>query len=173
MLLEAWFATKTNRPAGSTATAVGREPVANGEPATGASIPVLVFAENSETLFADWLFTNNSLCTESKAMNSAPAPAGKGEPLTGDMAPFSSIAKAETVPEPELLTKAKLMVWPEGIGEGELFIIPQPTAKTNAVVAPIRTQTDDMFQRERLPSGIAGDIMKTISESAGFQNYSR
>jgi hypothetical protein len=123
------------RPAGSAATAVGREPVAKGDPGTALSIPVLVFIENAETLLAVWLFTNNSLCTESKAMNSAPAAAPNGEPLTCVTAPFASIANAETVPEPELLTNAKLMVCPDGIGEGALFIMPQPIARTSIAAA--------------------------------------
>lgn len=161
------MATNTNRPVGSTATAVGREPVAKGDPGTAVNIPVLVFIENAETLLAVWLFTNNSLCTESKAMNSAPAAAVKGEPLTVESAPFASIAKAETVPDPELLTKAKLMVCPDGIGEGEWFIMPQPMAKASIAAAHTTTQIDEKLLRERLLSGLAEQIIRTISGAGG------
>jgi hypothetical protein len=95
-------------------------------------------------------------------MNSAPAPAVKGEPPTGDMAPFASIAKAETVPEPELLTKAKLMVCPDGVGEGELFIIPQLIAKNSTAAAHTKAQIDENL-REGLPSGRPEEIIRTIS----------
>lgn len=48
-------------------------------------------------------------------MNSAPAPAGNGEPGTGENPPALLMANAETVPEPELLTKANAVVCPGDI----------------------------------------------------------
>jgi hypothetical protein len=42
-------------------------------------------------------------------MNSAPLPAGNGDPETGDIEPELLMAKADTIPEPELVTNAKLM----------------------------------------------------------------
>src|SRR6185437_4208228 len=55
-------------------------------------------------------------------MNSAPPPAVKGVPGVTDNAPLLLMAKAETVPEPELLTKAKAVVCPGAAGE--LLIMP-------------------------------------------------
>src|SRR6185437_6148994 len=52
MLLEAWFAANTKRPAASAATAVGRVPVGKGDPATGVRAPVDVLTENSDSVFA-------------------------------------------------------------------------------------------------------------------------
>jgi len=49
-------------------------------------------------------------------MNSAPAPAGKGEPGTEKRAPLVSIAKAETFPASELAMNAKLAVGPACMG---------------------------------------------------------
>src|SRR6516164_6449789 len=43
-------------------------------------------------------------------MNSAPEPAANGDPETGVRPPEELTAKAETVPEPRLLTKAKAVV---------------------------------------------------------------
>src|SRR5690349_19433172 len=61
-------------------------------------------------------------------MNSAPPPAGNGEPGTAEKAPVLLMAKAETVPEPELLTKAKAVVCP-----GDISMLPimplQPAAR--------------------------------------------
>src|ERR1700739_3804300 len=123
MLSAAWFATKTNFPAASTAIPVGRAPVANGEPGTALSWPVPVSTEKAETVFAFWLLTKRNLCNESNARNSAPAPAENGEPATSERAPELSMAIAETEPDPELLTKAK----PEGaIGGGFLLPMPHP-----------------------------------------------
>jgi hypothetical protein len=64
----------------------------------------------------------------STAINSAPAPDGNGEPETGDRLPEELMAKADTEPEPELLTKAKLDVVPDDIIILE-FPIPQPFSK--------------------------------------------
>jgi hypothetical protein len=109
------FPTKTNLPAGSTATPWGVVPVENGEPGTGVRTPVLVLIEKAERLPAFWLLTNRNLWTESSAMNSAPAPDAKGEPVTVERPPDALTAKADTLPEPELATKAKLTVGPAGI----------------------------------------------------------
>src|SRR6185437_2789303 len=48
-------------------------------------------------------------------MNSAPAPAGNGEPGTAENPPVLLMANAETLPEPELLTKANAVVCPVDI----------------------------------------------------------
>src|SRR6185312_1896204 len=50
-------------------------------------------------------------------MNSAPPPAVKGEPDVTDNPPLLLMAKAETVPEPELLTNAKAVVCRGAAGE--------------------------------------------------------
>src|ERR1051326_4715281 len=123
MLFADWFATKTNFPAGSMAIPVGRAPVANGEPGTALSWPVPVFTAKAETVFAFWLLTKRTLCTESNAMNSAPAPAGNGEPATSEREPELSMAKTETEPDPELVTKAKPAVV---VGGGFLLSMPHP-----------------------------------------------
>ena len=58
------------------------------------------------------MLTYRNLWTESSAINSAPAPAGKGEPGRGERTPFELTVNAETFPEPELAIKAKLVVDP-------------------------------------------------------------
>lgn len=88
-------------------------------------MPVAVLIEKAETVFALWLLTKSTLWTESKAMNSAPAPALNGEPESVESPPVVLMAKAETVAEPELLTKANAAVWPGA--EGGLPIMLQPT----------------------------------------------
>ena len=149
MLFPAWLATKTNRPALSTATAVGRDPVVKGDPGTAVNIPLTVLTENADRLLAIWLLTRSSLCTGSKAMNSAPAPAANGEPAIVERAPLLLIIKAETVPEPELVTKAKLVLW--AVGVAVFFMEPQPDK-------PRARITKRMMER-----GVAGEIIRTIS----------
>jgi hypothetical protein len=58
-----------------------------------------------------WSATNRNLCTLSKAINSAPAPAGKGDPAIVERLPEEFTANAEIVPEPELVINAKLVVF--------------------------------------------------------------
>ena len=48
-------------------------------------------------------------------MNSAPAPEAKGEPATGERLPVEPTEKAETVPDPELVTNANAVVWAGGV----------------------------------------------------------
>jgi hypothetical protein len=88
---------------------VGLEPVVKGEPGTAVSMPVLVFTEKTDNELAFWLLTKRKLWTESNAMNSAPAPAVNGEPEIGVRLPDVFIVNAETVPEPELETNARLV----------------------------------------------------------------
>src|SRR6185312_5649291 len=116
-----------NLPSGSTAIPVGRAPVLKGVPGTGVSMPVLALTEKAETVFAPWLLTKRNLCTASKAINSAPAPAANGDSLTGESEPDLLTVKTETAPEPEFVTKAKL----EGaVGETAAFLLmPQPFSK--------------------------------------------
>jgi hypothetical protein len=55
-------------------------------------------------------------------MNSAPLPAGNGDPETRDREPEALTANADTIPEPELVTNAKLMA-----GVAAIFaFIPHP-----------------------------------------------
>ena len=54
------------------------------------------------------MLTKRKLWTESKAINSAPAPDANGEPETGARLPDALTVNAETVPEPELETNARL-----------------------------------------------------------------
>jgi hypothetical protein len=49
-------------------------------------------------------------------MNSEPAAAGKGDPETGESVPALLTWNAETLPEPESLTYAKLVVVPSAAG---------------------------------------------------------
>src|SRR5690348_3778411 len=81
-------------------------------------------------------------------MNSAPPPAGKGDPGTTEKLPVLLMAKAETVPEPELLTNAKAVVCPGDISM--LPIIPlQPEAIISAQSrAAERTATKTCCKRE-------------------------
>lgn len=118
---------------GATATPVGREPVANGEPGTAVSMPKLVFTENTESELAFWLLTKRRLWTESKAMNSAPAPAGNGEPETGVKAPDVLILNTEIVPDPELDTNARLCVEAWFIMPLLLLMLPQPLAANKSM----------------------------------------
>src|SRR5207237_10704542 len=101
-------------------------PGENGEPRTGVKAPVLVLIEKAERLPAFWLLTNKNLWTESSAMNSAPAPAAKGEPGTAERPPAVLTASAETLPEPELATKAKLAVGPAGVIGLSAMLPPHP-----------------------------------------------
>jgi hypothetical protein len=94
---------------GATATPVGLEPVVNGEPGTAVSMPEVVFTENTDSELALWLLTKRKLWTESKAINSAPAPAVNGDPETGVRLPDVLTVNTETVPEPELETNARLI----------------------------------------------------------------
>ena len=61
-------------------------------------------------------------------MNSAPAPAANGEPETEVRNPELLTANTETLPEPELLTNAKLVVGP-GMPGGVERVDPQPLRK--------------------------------------------
>jgi hypothetical protein len=71
-------------------------------------------------------------------MNSAPAPEATGEPETGVSAPVVLTANEETFPEPELETKAKLMVCPDDIDDIEELRIAllHPTSKRAAETKP-------------------------------------
>jgi hypothetical protein len=53
------------------------------------------------------------------------------------------------------------------MGDGELFIMLQPIAKTNSTAAPTKTQIDEKLLREWLPSGLAEEIMRTLSGADG------
>jgi hypothetical protein len=59
-------------------------------------------------------------------MNSAPLPAGNGDPETGDREPEALTANADTIPEPELVTKAKLMARVELMFALMFAFIPHP-----------------------------------------------
>ena len=143
------FPTKTNLPAGSTATPWGVPPVENGEPGTGVKAPVLVLIEKAERLPAFWLLTNKNLWTESSAMNSAPAPAAKGEPGTAERPPAVLTASAETLPEPELATNAKLAVGPWGVIMEFIPMLPHPfmMAKRVRTSADVRNRKVSLVER--------------------------
>ena len=66
----------------------------------------------------------------SNAINSAPEPAAKGLPETGDIIPVLLTVNTDTVPEPELVTNAKLMAVPGDIML--VFIMPHPFSSKNA-----------------------------------------
>ena len=63
----------------------------------------------------------------SRAINSAPAPAVKGEPEICDRLPEELTEKADTLPDPELLTNAKLEAW-LGVPIIELVLLIMPHA---------------------------------------------
>jgi hypothetical protein len=62
------------------------------------------------------------------AMNSAPAPDETGEE-TSERLPVGLMANADTVPDPELLTNAKLAGIPGVIVMGELLLVLHPVSK--------------------------------------------
>jgi hypothetical protein len=70
---------------------------------------------------------------ESSAMNSAPAPAAKGEPGTVERPPVVLTASAETLPELELATNAKLAVGPWGVIMEFIPMLPHPFMKARRV----------------------------------------
>jgi hypothetical protein len=96
-------------------------------------------------------------------MNSAPLPAENGEPATSDNTPVLLMAKADTVPEPELLTKAKAVVCPEVMGQFPILLHPENmiTLKiSNAERSASRTR------RGRARELCAGEIIGGISTHA-------
>ena len=138
---------------------MGREPVENGDPGTAVSMPELVLTENTDNELAPWLATKRRLWTESNAMNSAPAPAGNGEPETGVRPPEVLTVNAETVPEPELDTKARLCA-DAGVVIMLLLLpmLPHPLAMNRTPRLAIGTTTDKNkgaasrnLKRERIP----------------------
>src|SRR6185312_5925908 len=91
-------------------------------------------------------------------MNSAPPPAVKGEPDATDNPPLLLMAKAETVPEPELLTKAKAVVCPGAAGE--LPIMPlQPLS----IIKPERSNAT----RRRANEVRAGEVIGESPQLGG------
>ncbi|MGC2743759.1 MAG: hypothetical protein WA672_11255 [Candidatus Angelobacter sp.] len=63
-------------------------------------------------------------------MNSAPAPAGNGDPGASESEPDLLTAKTETSPDPEFVTKAKLE---SAVGKTATFLLmPQPFSKNIA-----------------------------------------
>jgi hypothetical protein len=89
-----------------------------------------VLTEKADKLLEVALPTKRELWTGSKAINSAPAPAAKGEPDTEERLPEVLMANAEIVPDPEFATKAKLVVGFDAvIGTAAAFIpLPQPVS---------------------------------------------
>src|SRR6185312_11445034 len=93
-------------------------------------------------------------------MNSAPPPAVKGEPGATDNAPLLLMAKAETVPEPELLTKAKAVVCPGA--PGELPIMPSQPLR---IIKPENSNAEN--SRSNATKGRANEVRagEVIGES--------
>src|SRR5690349_18945170 len=103
-------------------------------------------------------------------MNSAPPPAGNGEPGTAEKAPVLLMAKAETVAEPELLMKAKAIVCPGDISMLPI-IPPQPAAITNAQSREAERKTTKMCC-ERGKTWCADEIMgASKTGQTAPQNY--
>jgi len=98
-------------------------------------MPVPVFTEKTDTVFAPWLVTKSSLWTASIAINSEPPPDGNGELETDDRLPEELTANADTVPEPELLTKAKLAGIPDDDIIPERPIVPHPLSRRRGASA--------------------------------------
>jgi hypothetical protein len=84
-------------------------------------------------------------------MNSAPAPAANGDPFTTESPPVLLTAKAETLADPELLTKAKLVVVPGAVG-GLPFMLQPVLRRISAAAA--QAQQPPTNHLTRCPSEI-------------------
>jgi hypothetical protein len=76
------------------------------------------------------------------AMNSAPAPDATGEE-TGERLPVELMANADTVPDPELLTNAKLAGIPGIMGAGEALLMLHPFSKRRVTTSATTQNTID------------------------------
>jgi hypothetical protein len=99
------LARKTNFPAGSTATATGASPEANGEPEIGLMAPVAASITKPETSFEPWFAVYRYFPERSLAITTGFPAAGKGEPAIVVSAPLvASIAYAEIVLSEKFVT---------------------------------------------------------------------
>jgi hypothetical protein len=101
-------------------------------------------------------------------MNSAPPPDVNGEPVTGESVPLLPTRKAETVPDPELLTKAKLVLW---AGGGTALLMELQPDKPGTRMAKTRIAktrfaktrfAKTRFGKPSVERGITGEIIQTI-----------
>jgi hypothetical protein len=87
------------------ATETGADPAAKGEPAAGASPPVVASIVNAETLFEFSFATSATFPAGSMALAKGPAPAANGDPVIALSAPLAtSMAYTETLPEALFVT---------------------------------------------------------------------
>ncbi len=86
-VLLSWFVTASSPPPGLNATETGTDPVANGEPATAVSAPVVWLTANTDTVSAEAFAVASSPPPGLNTADCGPDPVANGEPATAVNAP--------------------------------------------------------------------------------------